>query len=716
MPFRSRLVAAIAIAVIVATHAGRAADQLQLRVLSSRPDMVTGGDALVRVDLPAGVTAADVKLAVNGADATAKLKADASGRSLTGLVTGLTNGTNTLTATATKNSSTKLTVVNYPITGPLFSGPQEQPFVCMTDKFKLMGGGTLGPALDANCSVATRVDYVYRSTDGKFKPLADPKAPPADAEMIDRPGTRIPNPESPSTSLGASRIPFVIRVETGTINRGIYEIAMLNDGWNRRLIYTFGGGCEPGWYQQGDSTGGVDDDVQLRMGYAVASNSLNVLGNDCGSVVSAETMAMTKEHFIEAYGVPAFTIGWGTSGGSTQQHEIAENYPGLLDGLMTGRSFADGPFASSTSSGEGRLFERYFDKLAKDKYTDDQITAITGFPLAATMHNLSRVRAPRFNATESCPAGLTPELKYDPVKNPKGARCDMWDHGVNVWGRDPKTGFARRPLDNVGIQYGLGALNVGTITVAQFLDVNEKIGGFDIDGNMVAERMVADPIAVRAAYRTGRLNQAQGGMGLVPIIDYRTYYDDLPGGDVHMRFQQFTTDARLLKATGTTDNRVMLTQDRRYGAFDTKSPQLRQAIVQMDQWLTALSKDTSSDRPIAKIRRSKPDDLVDACWTKDATPQKIVEKQQYLAGRCNEIYPSHSFPRGVAGAPITNDIIKCQVKPIAVSDYKVALSADDMARLKKIFPGGVCDWSKPGVDQQPLAGTWQTFNADRGTN
>ena len=716
MPFRSRLVAAIAIAVIVATHAGRAADQLQLRVLSSRPDMVTGGDALVRVDLPAGVTAADVKLAVNGADATAKLKADASGRSLTGLVTGLTNGTNTLTATATKNSSTKLTVVNYPITGPLFSGPQEQPFVCMTDKFKLMGGGTLGPALDANCSVATRVDYVYRSTDGKFKPLADPKAPPADAEMIDRPGTRIPNPESPSTSLGASRIPFVIRVETGTINRGIYEIAMLNDGWNRRLIYTFGGGCEPGWYQQGDSTGGVDDDVQLRMGYAVASNSLNVLWNDCGSVVSAETMAMTKEHFIEAYGVPAFTIGWGTSGGSTQQHEIAENYPGLLDGLMTGRSFADGPFASSTSSGEGRLFERYFDKLAKDKYTDDQITAITGFPLAATMHNLSRVRAPRFNATESCPAGLTPELKYDPVKNPKGARCDMWDHGVNVWGRDPKTGFARRPLDNVGIQYGLGALNVGTITVAQFLDVNEKIGGFDIDGNMVAERMVADPIAVRAAYRTGRLNQAQGGMGLVPIIDYRTYYDDLPGGDVHMRFQQFTTDARLLKATGTTDNRVMLTQDRRYGAFDTKSPQLRQAIVQMDQWLTALSKDTSSDRPIAKIRRSKPDDLVDACWTKDATPQKIVEKQQYLAGRCNEIYPSHSFPRGVAGAPITNDIIKCQVKPIAVSDYKVALSADDMARLKKIFPGGVCDWSKPGVDQQPLAGTWQTFNADRGTN
>ena len=161
------------------------------------------------------------------------------------------------------------------------------------------------------------------------------------------------------------------------------------------------------------------------------------------------------------------------------------------------------------------------------------------------------MRAPRFSATESCPEELAPELRYDPVKNPKGARCDVWDHSVNVYGRDPKTGFARRPLDNVGIQYGLGALNAGKITKEQFLDINEKIGGFDIDGNMVAERMVADPAAIRAAYRTGRLNQAQGGLGDLPIIDYRTYYDDLPGGDVHMRFQSFTTDARLQKANGT---------------------------------------------------------------------------------------------------------------------------------------------------------------------
>src|SRR5258708_12747523 len=52
-------------------------------------------------------------------------------------------------------------------------------------------------------------------------------------------------------------------------------------------------------------------------------------------------MVMVKEHFVEGYGGPVHTIGWGTSGGSMQQHMIAQNYPGLLDGILPGRSFPD---------------------------------------------------------------------------------------------------------------------------------------------------------------------------------------------------------------------------------------------------------------------------------------------------------------------------------------------------------------------------------------
>jgi Tannase-like family of unknown function (DUF6351) len=422
-------------------------------------------------------------------------------------------------------------------------------------------------------------------------------------------------------------------------------------------------------------------------------------------------MMMVKERFIERYGAPMFTIGWGSSGGAIQQHGIADNYPGLLDGLITGRSFADTAFASSTSSGDSRLLQNYFDKSAGPvAYTDEQKRAIAGFANAATISNLSRVRAPRFNATERCPEGMPAEQKYDPVKNPRGARCTIWDHGANVYGRDPRTGFARRPLDNTGVQYGLEALNSGAITKEQFLDLNEKIGGFDIDGNIVPARMVADTSATRAAYRSGRLTNGGGGLATVPIIDYRTYYDDLPQGDVHLRFHSFSTRARLEKANGYSDNHIMLVQDKRYGDFDTTSPVLTTALAQMDQWLSNLLLDGSKETPIAKLRRAKPSNLVDACWSKDETPQKIEEKQQYRAGRCHDLYPSFSFPRGVAGAPISNDIIKCQLRPIATSDYKAAFTTEEMTRLRRIFPTGVCDWSKPGVEQQKLAGTWQMFN------
>ena len=122
-----------------------------------------------------------------------------------------------------------------------------------------------------------------------------------------------------------------------------------------------------------------------------------------------------------------------------------------------------------------------------------------------------------------------------------------------------------------------------------------------------------------------------------------------------------------------------------------------------------IADDTSSDSKLAKLRRAKPADLVDACWTRDEHPQKIVEKQMPTSGKCNELYPANSFPRGVAGSPLAADVIKCQLKPIAAADYKVTFTPEEMSQLKQIFAGGVCDWSKPGVGQQPMAGTWQAL-------
>ena len=76
--------------------------------------------------------------------------------------------------------------------------------------------------------------------------------------------------------------------------------------------------------------------------------------------------------------------------------------------------------------------------------------------------------------------------------------------------------------------------------------------------------------------------------------------------------------------------------------------------------------------------------------------------------QCNTRFPSYAVPRIVAGGPLTLSIIKCQLKSIAPADYKVSFTSDEAARLARIFPDGVCDWSKPGVNQVDNE-TWPSF-------
>ena len=123
--------------------------------------------------------------------------------------------------------------------------------------------------------------------------------------------------------------------------------------------------------------------------------------------------------------------------------------------------------------------------------------------------------------------------------------------------------------------------------------------------------------------------------------------------------------------------------------------------------------DVSSDTPIVKIRRARPAGLVDACWTRDASYRKIAEPQVYGSGECERLYPSASYPRGVAGESIAADVVKCQLKPIDPRDYTVTFTPDEKARLETIFPGGVCDWSKPGVGQEEAVRTWQRYDTPR---
>lgn len=693
----------------VSASAAERGDGLALTVLSSRPQVVTAENALVHLEIPDGVPAEKVRVERDGTEVTSSFRRVDGGRALEGLVTGLRAGRNVLTATARGVRPARLVLDDHPVTGPVFAGPHEQPFICDTAAFTTVTGSKLGPPTDADCSVATRVDHVYRTTAGKFVPLPAGRTRPADLAW--------------TTTSAGRRVPYIVRVETGTINRAVYEMSMLADpaaaaphpwqrsaGWNGRLIYTFGGGCTNGWYVQGRDTGSVMDDRMLRQGYAVASSSLNVFGNNCNDLLAAETTSMVKERFVEAYGVPAFTIGWGCSGGSYQTHQIGDNYPGLLDGIVSGCSFPEVGFATINTISDARLLDHYFREVAPGALSQEQQQAVSGFGRWESIANLAGGGG-RIDPRIFCPPQLPAQLRYQPESNPAGARCDVYDHTVNVYGRDPRTGFARRPLDNTGIQYGLGSLRNKTITVGQFLDLNAGIGGFDADANHVPERTRADLTATRAAYRSGRLLNAGAGLAHMPMIDYRAYTDDASGGDIHMRFHSFATRERLLKANGTYANQVMLVQDNRDGGFSLASPVLLDALTQMDRWLTAIASDHRSGRPVDKVVRNKPHDLTDACWTRDAEPRKITEPQVADDGTtaCNTLYPVWTSPRLVAGGTMAGDIVKCRLRPIDPAEYGTTLTGPELDRLRKIFPDGVCDWSAPGVEQQGLAGTWQSF-------
>ena len=692
------LTRALMIVGCILVGAGAEADTDGITVLSSRPDLVSGGDALVSIDGNGPVT-------LNGAEIIAGFKSEGGKR--IGLIEGLKPGANTL-----KAGSASLTLTNHPISGPVFAGPHESPFYCMTDKFRLPASKeTLGAPLDADCSVKTRVDYVYRTKDGAFKPLSSGARPADVAE------THISDGKT---------VPYIVRVETGTINRAIYQTAILADpaiavgptapppAWNSKLVYTFGGGCVGGWYIQGSNVGnrGILEDLMLRQGYAVASSTLNVFGNNCSMELAAETLAMVKEHFIKTYGVPKFTVGVGCSGGSEQLHPIGDAYPGLVDGIIVGCSFPELIAGVVLNLTDADLMAHYF-KNTELTWSDNQKAAAAGYPNATTAGTLTPL-AVRIKAEGGdCNAVIPENTRFSRTKNPNGVRCDVYDHAVNVFGKDAKTGAARRSWDNVGVQYGLAALKSGAISAQQFLDLNRAIGGFDNDGNYSAARGEADPEAVKRSYETGQVTY--GGMGLksTPIIDYRGYVDAPENpNENHSRFHSFSMRARLEKVNGSAPNHIMLIESGlpgTRGLFSDESPVLIHALSQMDEWLSRLNAGSGSRPSLTAIAKAKPADLTDACFT-DGGTVKIAETQIYEGDtKCNKLFPSYSTPRMVAGEPLANDVLKCQLKPIDAGDYGGRLGKDDLLEVKSIFPKGVCDYSKPGVGQVPTKATWQSF-------
>ena len=151
----------------------------EIRVLSNRADLISAGDALVEIVLPPTADPFGVRVEVEGRDVTGAFERRDDGRYV-GLVTGLVDGPNELTAHVSGVGSQRIAITNHPRGGPVFSGPQLQPWICTTQDHGL------GPALDAQCNAPTRVVYVYQPIGkeaGDYQDY-DPKNPPNDVATI----------------------------------------------------------------------------------------------------------------------------------------------------------------------------------------------------------------------------------------------------------------------------------------------------------------------------------------------------------------------------------------------------------------------------------------------------------------------------------------------------------------------------------------------------
>jgi hypothetical protein len=651
---------------------------------NTRPEFVSGGDVLVRVG-PGG----DVRVRRNGTDVTASFTREPGG-TLLGVVDSLRKGPNVITA-SDRGRHASVRVVNHPRSGPVFSGPQQLPFYCQTEVFGL------APAQQPLCEAPTVVRFEYRTTGGVFKTLADPSSRPADLA---------------TATVNGVAVPYILRVETGVIDRAVYQLAALYDGadpsparaetgWNERLVYHFGGGCNSG-YRQGGETAGVFNDLFLSRGYAVATSTLNVLNNNCSTVISAEVAMMVKEHFLETYGPARHTIGWGGSGGAIQQYDIADAYPGILDGIIPGISYPD-PVTVMAPLTDCGLLNAYF---TRGGFTAEQRRAISGYLSYNTCLSWEVTFLSRATATGSCEPIIPVEVRWDPVTNPDGLKCAASEQWVNQLGRDPRTGFVRSVADNVGVQYGLAALAAGQITPAQFATLNAGIGGYDHTGQRTPSRTSADPRGLNAMYASDLMNSGSLGLRSTPIIDQRTALDFItPFADIHTSEMSYVLRDRLRKANGTFANQVII-------ASSAHPAQVAAAeayeLDAMDRWLTAIGNDTSHRDRAHKVIANKPRDLGDGCFV--SATERILEPLPYpSAGRCGQLYPVGANPRLVAGAKLSMTNFKCRLRPLNFADYPVTFTTEEKALLRNAFPTGVCDYDRKGVSERPPRGTWQSF-------
>ena len=547
--------AAVVLAAAVAPAADARVPAPRIKVLSNRADLVSGGDAFVRVTLPHGVKASRLRLRAGRRDVTRVLHRTGR-RRLEGVVRRLRVGRVALVATIRRGGAARLFVTNHPIGGPVFAGPQIQPWTCQEG------------AKDAKCNQAPSYRFLFlpkgAPTEGAtlpgtnsncngspFQPY-DPSNPPP-AESI-----------ATTTTTDGVTVPFIVRLETGYIDRDQYAIATLFDPskpwtptapqgqFNRRLVITHGFSCDTA-YETAEAPSVLRPKV-LGGGFVVMAHALDHAGHNCNLLTQAEALVMTKEYAIDHYGTVRWTIGSGCSGGSLVQHQVANSYPGIYQGITPQCSFPDA-WSSAMQYEEYFFGLQYLENPTRWDlgviYDPIATSAFFDHPNPANPVTFTNVIPNSGEPSRSCP-GVPADQVYNEQTNPRGRALHASGlHGQRV---RPRRATASPAAASTTSAFSTGSRACGragsrrpsssTSTPTSAAPTSTL--------NLTAERTAADPTALERVYRTGAINSANN-LDKVAIIDLR----GPDPGAFHDVYRTYAMRARLERNFGTAANQVL---------------------------------------------------------------------------------------------------------------------------------------------------------------
>ena len=413
-------------------------------------------------------------------------------------------------------------------------------------------------------------------------------------------------------------------------------------------------------------------------------------------------------------------MGRGGSGGAIQQYLIAQNHPGLLDGILPAAAYPD-MVTQAIHVGDGMLMEYYMDVVYPNLPPEEQWAGYDpdrwdSYVEREVFHGLPGNDDIGTSAFMAAWGGL-PQLTLNPIFQKgfpgSGLYADLiaafgpavvsqtafthFQDLRHIYGVDGD-GWARVTWDNTGVQYGLESLNEGLITKEEFFHLNETIGGwkhtsemdtlnFPYDeGNQQAQRTEGDLIAIENAYNAGIV--FLGDID-IPVIDYRFYLD--PVLDMHHFRESFTTRERIEMARGNTDNHVIWVSHMANPNFEQV---VLSAYMLMDEWLLNMI-----ENPGQSVSASKPDQAVDIAWNADGSILASGPGIWDEDGAGYEAFTPYSTSRMLAGSPASGLMFKPYLMPVDDAKdrgyYPANFDDDDYAKLEDIFPFGVADYELP---------------------